>query len=82
MPVMLEALCSSARTAGLYLDDMVVFLWDEFQRLAMTSSIRKILASRGWSKKTTQQRAKKQNAELGEFHLHNLQNSSHKPGLR
>ena len=40
--------------------------------LATTSSIRRALAFKGWSKKTTQRRAKEQNAELREIYLYNL----------
>jgi hypothetical protein len=39
-PAMLEALCDHLlEKPGLYLDEMAVFLWDEFQMLAMASSI-------------------------------------------
>lgn len=52
-PPILESLCDHLlEKPGLYLDEMVVFLWDEFHTLATTSSIRKALASKGWSKKT------------------------------
>lgn len=72
-PPMLEALCDHLlEKPGLYLDEMAVFLWDEFHMLATTSSIRRALAFKGWSKKTTQRRAKEQNAELREIYLHNL----------
>ena len=37
----------------LYLDEMVVFLRDEFQMPTTTSSIRRALASKGWSKKNS-----------------------------
>jgi hypothetical protein len=40
--------------------------------LASTSSIRRALVSKGWSKKTARQSAKEQNAELREIYLHNL----------
>lgn len=49
-PLMLEALCEHLlEKPGLYLDEMAVFLWDEFQMLATTSSMRALL-SKGWSK--------------------------------
>ena len=52
-PPMLEALCDHLlEKPRLYLDEMVVFLWDEFQMLTTTSSIRRALAFQGWSKKT------------------------------
>lgn len=70
---MLEALCDHLlEKPGLYLEEMAVFLWDGFQTLATTSSIRRALVSKGWSKKVAQQRAKEQNAELREIYLHNL----------
>ncbi|KAJ5471949.1 hypothetical protein N7539_008518 [Penicillium diatomitis] len=72
-PPMLEALCDHLfEKPGLYLDEMAVFLWDEFRMLVTSSSIRRALAFKGWSKKTTQRRAKEQNAELREIYLHNL----------
>ena len=70
---MLEALCDHLlEKPGLYLDEMAIFLWGEFQMLATASSIRRALVSKGWSRKTTQQKAKEQNAELRELYLHNL----------
>ena len=72
-PPILEALCDNLlEKPGLYLDEMAVFLWDEFQILATTSSIRRALMSKGWTRKSTQQNAKEQNAELRELYLHNL----------
>ncbi|KAI2791665.1 hypothetical protein POX_c04532 [Penicillium oxalicum] len=72
-PPMLESLCDHLlEKPGLYLDEMVVFLWDEFHTLATTSSIRRALTSKGWSKKTARQRAKEQSADLRELYLHNL----------
>ncbi|KAI3112716.1 hypothetical protein CBS147330_9904 [Penicillium roqueforti] len=72
-PPMLEALCDHLlEKPGLYLEEMAIFLWDEFLMLASTSSIRRALVSKGWSKKTARQRAKEQNAELREIYLHNL----------
>ncbi|KAJ5142504.1 uncharacterized protein N7515_001291 [Penicillium bovifimosum] len=72
-PPMLEALCDHLlEKPGLYLEEMTIFLWDEFRMLASISSIRRALVSKGWSKKTAQQRAKEQNAELREIYLHNL----------
>ncbi|ODM18131.1 hypothetical protein SI65_06002 [Aspergillus cristatus] len=57
---------------GLYLDEMAVFLWDEFQTLVTTSSIRRALVAEGWSKKTARQQARERNVDLREFYLHNL----------
>ncbi|KAJ6116937.1 hypothetical protein N7512_006662 [Penicillium capsulatum] len=72
-PPMLEALCDHLlEKPGLYLEEMAIFLWDEFRMLATTSSIRRALVSQGWSKKTARQSAKEQSAELREIYLHNL----------
>lgn len=72
-PSMVEALCDHLlEKPGLYLDEMAIFLWDEFQTLVTTSSIRRALVSTGWSKKKAQQIARGQNAELREYYLHNL----------
>lgn len=72
-PPMLEALCGHLlEKPGLFLDEMILFIWDEFQMIVTTSSIRRALEFKGWSKKTTRQRAKEQNAELRELDLHNL----------
>lgn len=57
MPPMLEALYDHLlEKPGLYLDEIVVFLWDEFQQLATTSSIRRVFTLKGWSKKSAPQR--------------------------
>lgn len=64
-PPMLEALCDRlSEKPGVYLDEMAFFLWDEFQTLVTTSSIRRALIAKGWSKKTARQRAREQNADL------------------
>ena len=52
-PLMIEALCDHlSEKPGLYLDEMAVFLWDEFHAMITTSSIRRALVAKGWSKKT------------------------------
>lgn len=72
-PSMIKALCDHLfEKPGLYLDEMAVFLWDEFQTLVTTSSIRRALVAEGWSKKTARQQARERNADLREFYLHNL----------
>ncbi|KAJ5261106.1 hypothetical protein N7478_011701 [Penicillium angulare] len=72
-PSMLEALCDHLLVEpGLYIDEMVVFLWDEFRIQVTNSSLKRALASAGWSKKVAKQRAKEQNADLRDFYLHNL----------
>jgi transposase len=70
---MLEALCDRLlEKPGLYLDEMAVFLWDEFHVRTTTSSISRALLSIGWSKKTAKQRASERNADLRDYYLHNL----------
>lgn len=65
---MIEVLCNHLlEKPGLYLNEMAVFLWDEFQTLVTTSSIRRALVTKGWSIKTAQQQAREQNTDLREF---------------
>ncbi|OQD72532.1 hypothetical protein PENANT_c242G05870, partial [Penicillium antarcticum] len=45
-PLMIVALCDHlSEKPGLYLDEMAVFLWDEFQAMITTSSIRRALVA-------------------------------------
>jgi transposase len=55
-----------------YLDEMAVFLWDEFEVLPALSTISRALKSIGWSNKTSRRVAKGRNADLRDFYLHNL----------
>ena len=72
-PPMMEALCEHLYAKpSLYLDEMAVFLWDEFLVLVTTSSIRRALIAEGWSKKTARRQAREQNADLRECYLHNI----------
>ncbi|KAJ5732371.1 hypothetical protein N7493_003852 [Penicillium malachiteum] len=72
-PPMLEALCNHLlEKPGLYLDEMALFLWDEFGTYVTASSIRRALISKKWSKKTARQKAKERNADLRDWYLHNL----------
>jgi hypothetical protein len=49
---MIEALCNHLyEKPGLYLQEMVVFLWDEFQAMVTTSSIRRALLTKVGQKK-------------------------------
>jgi transposase len=57
---------------GLYQDEMVVFLYDEFIILATISNVSRALKSIGWSKKTTRHVAQERNPELRDCYLHNL----------
>ncbi|KAK5805869.1 hypothetical protein VI817_000127 [Penicillium citrinum] len=72
-PPMLQALCDHLlEKPGLYVDEMTIFLWDEFRVQVTNSSIKRALASVGWSKKVARQRAKEQSPDLRDFYLHNL----------
>jgi hypothetical protein len=53
---MIEALCDRfLENPGLYVDEMTVFLWDEFRVQLTNSSLKRALASVGWSKKVARQ---------------------------
>jgi hypothetical protein len=52
-PLMLDALCEYLlEKPGLYQDEMVLFVLDEFNTHITASSIGRALKSRGWTKKT------------------------------
>jgi transposase len=71
-PPMLDALCQYLlEKPGLYRDEMVLFLWDEFEVLVTVSSIGRALASIGWTKKTIRRIAKGRNADLRDLYLYN-----------
>lgn len=57
---------------GLYLDEIVIFLWDEFEVVVTAKSISRALKSSGWSKKLARNVARQRNADLRDFYLHNL----------
>jgi transposase len=62
---MIQALCDHLlEKPGSYVDEMVIFLWDEFRVRVTNSSLKRALASVGWSKKVARQRAKEQNPDL------------------
>ena len=54
---------------GLYLDEMVVFLWDEFEVIVTAMSISRALGSIGWPNKVARSVAKERNADLRDFSL-------------
>jgi hypothetical protein len=56
----------------LYLEEMAVFLWDEFDVFVSPSSISRALRSIYWSKKTAHRVAKERNPDLRDLYLHNL----------
>jgi transposase len=64
-PSMLDALVEYLSIKpNLRLDEMVVFLWDEFRVLVSTASISRALHSIGWSKKQARRVAAQRNADL------------------
>jgi transposase len=70
-PVMLEALCDHLlEKPNLYLDEMALFLWDEFDIQATKSSISRALASKRWSKKIAQVKARERNLDLRDEYSH------------
>jgi transposase len=72
-PPMLDALREHlVEKPSMYLDEMVVFLWDDFGVLVTPSTISRALASIGWSKKMFRQIAGERNADLRDYYLYNL----------
>jgi len=70
-PLMVQVLCDHlVEKPHLYLDEMVVFLWDEFEVLVTTWSIRRALKREGWSKKASKQKARERNANLRDAYFH------------
>jgi transposase len=70
-PSMLEALREYVlEKPGLHLDEMVVYLWDEFEVLVTTSIISRTLKSIGWSKKMCRRIANGRNADLRDFYMY------------
>ena len=56
----------------LYVEEMMIFLWNEFDVLPSPSSIKRALSREGWTKKKAQQKAKEQDPHLQDFHQHKL----------
>lgn len=72
-PLMLEAICDRLlKKPRLYVDEMALFLWDEFHIQVTNSGLEQAFTSACWSKKVARQRAKEYNANLRGFYLHNL----------
>jgi transposase len=72
-PQMLEALREHLlEKPDQYLDEMAVFLWDEFDALVATSTISRTLKSINWSKKACRRVANTRNANLRDYYLYNL----------
>ena len=72
-PLMLQALQEHLiERPGLYLDEMALFLWDEFEVVLTAMSISRALKSIGWSKKVAHNIAKEHSANLRDFYLYNF----------
>jgi transposase len=68
----LDALCKHLiLKPGLYHDEMVKWVWNHFQVYITTSSLKRALASCGWTKKTIGCIARAQNADLRDLYLYN-----------
>ena len=57
---------------GLSLDEIALFIWDEFKTVVTTMSINRALKSIGWSKKVARSVAKERNADLRDYYLYSL----------
>jgi hypothetical protein len=57
---------------GQYLEEMVVFLWDEFGVSLSTSAVSRALKSSGWSKKMCRRVAKGRNADPRDYYMYKL----------
>ena len=67
---MLESLCEHLlEKPNLHLEEMVIFLWDEFEVLVSTH---RALKSISWSKAAAGRIAKEQSPDLRDLYLYNL----------
>lgn len=72
-PAMIDALCGHLEEKPtLTLDEMVLFLWDEFEQMMSTSTISRALKAAKWSLKDTRRVALGRNADLRDHYLYNL----------
>lgn len=71
--VMLEALKEYLMgKPDAYLDEMAVFLWDEFEVNVPNSSIQRALKRAGWSKSVARRVARERNADLRDSYAHEI----------
>jgi transposase len=76
-PTMLKALCDYLlEKPTSFLDEMAVFLSDEFDVEVSISTISRTLASIGWSKKVARQKAKERNKDLRDEYVHYISDFS------
>jgi transposase len=72
-PIMLDTFCEHlVEKPDKYLDALAVFLWDEFEAVVTTSTIRRTLKAAGWSKKAYRHVASGRSAGLRDCYLRNL----------
>ena len=57
---------------GSYLDEMTIFLWDEFATRVHISTISRALSRLRWTKKVIRRRAKEQSSDLRDLYLYKL----------
>ena len=70
---MLEAILECLKEKPtLYLDELVIIIYDDFGKRVTKQSLSRTLASIGWSDKAARQRAKEQNADLRDYYLYSL----------
>ena len=70
---MLDTLCEHLlEKPGLYLDEMELFLWDEFEVSVSTFSIQRALKSIEWTKKIIRRVVEGRNTDLRDFYLYNI----------
>jgi hypothetical protein len=68
---MINALCHHLlEKPQLYLDEMAIFLWDEFQVRVEPWTISRALKREGWSKKVSKQKARQRNPDLRDGYMH------------
>jgi transposase len=69
-PAIIQALCDHLlEKPYLYLDEMVLFVWDEFQEMMTTCCISRAVKREGWSKKP---QSRKQENEMQIYETHTL----------
>ena len=72
-PPMLEALCDHhTGKPGFYLEEMALFLYDQFGISASSSSLKRTLSTAGWTKKKAQQKVNEWDPDLRDFYLHKM----------
>jgi hypothetical protein len=73
IPPIIDTLCKYLlKDPGLYLEEMVLLVWDKFKVQVTTYSIARALKSIGWSKKTIRCIAKGRNADPRDLYWHNI----------